>query len=197
MPKTKIKSPITAAPPVEHAWTGEAGDVAYVQRVVTSIARLRGRNKLTPRQSDVAEMFRAAFETVMSSLGGSMDFERVRSPSGGARAMPEANLIAAETLRDARQLLGERGILIVEQIVCYGRTTEETARQLYGYDDREKVKARDANHIGRVLHEALTQLADAWRPITKSNRIRSFRTDKVGTSEEGVHNVAGIKPYLA
>ncbi len=177
--KTK---PATAAPPVIQ--------IGMITRVVSSMERLRGRNKLNRQQAQAGEHYRSAFELVHSSLGGAMDFDRVRAGTG-SHAIADAVVSAGQTLTAARSLLGRQNSLVVEQIVCHGRTVEECARLLYGYRDGEKVAARDANFVGRQLRESLTQLGQLWFPEVKLRRASVYRPpeSRPVTAETGVVDI--------
>jgi hypothetical protein len=157
----------TAAPPVEFVGT--------ISRVIPSTERLTGKNKLDRQQRLAAEHYREAFETIRSQLGGSMDFDRPRGGGFAPAGFAEVILIANQTLKQARALLGARTIIIVEQVVCHGKTAQECTRLVYGYADGDKVAARDSNHVARMLREALTELGQSWFPANMNRRPRIYR----------------------
>jgi hypothetical protein len=164
--------------------------VGHITRSVPATNRLRGKNKLDAMQSLAADEYRDAYETVRAGLGGVMDFDRARGGSGNSAGLAEAVLIAGEKLRKAKALVGNRAIIIVEQIVCEGRGIEECTRGLYGYLEGEVTASRDVNYVGRVLREALTELSMHWHPKPKS-RIRSLRPtqSEVTIGEQGIRIV--------
>ncbi|MGM5033511.1 hypothetical protein [Tardiphaga sp. 803_E3_N1_3] len=170
--------------------------IGNMTRVKTAIARLTGKNRLDQRQVLAADTYREAFETVHSTLGGSMDFDRVRGGSAGSKAPAEAMLEAAGTLKQAKGVLGARSTIIVEQIVCHGRTTEECARLVYSYRDGQPTAARDINYVGRTLREGLTELGMLWHPSPRT-RTQSFRPskDEITAGNAGVR-IVGESVYV-
>lgn len=173
-----------AADPVEYVGT--------LKRTRSATDRLTGKNKLDQRQALAAESYRDAFEAVKATLGGSMDFDRVRGNSGGSRSPAEVALMASDRLKQARDLLGARAISIIEQVVCAGQTTEQTARLACGYAEGETVKARDACYIGRVLRESLSELGGIWHPQPE-RRLRGYHASKgeTDTGKAGPRTVGG------
>jgi hypothetical protein len=105
-----------------------------------------------------------------------MDFNGRIQTRCADRSPTEACLLAAETLKEAKKLLGSQSIIIIESIVCDGRGIEECARKIYGISDDDKITARDVNYVGRrlreALREALTELADLWHPQTMRPRVQ-------------------------
>ncbi len=188
MKKDKPRPPVLAVDPVER--------VGNLLRTVPSVNRLKGKNKLDARQANAADEYRDAYEAIRLSLGGAMDFDRVRG-GGGPVAPAEAALIAGEKLRKVKAVVGQRAILIVEHIVCHGRTVEECARIMYGYQDGQATGSRDVNYVGRALREALSEIANAWHPIQKRQPIRGISASKL----DQVVGVAGVmdvtsKPFV-
>lgn len=181
-----------AADPVER--------IGNLTRTVPAASRLRGKNKLDARQSLAADEYRDAYETVRTSLGGVMDFDRARGGSASPPSPAEAALIAGQKLRAVKALVGQRAIIIIEHIVCEGRGIEECARIVYGYRDGQSVASRDVNYIGRALREALTEIANAWHPV-----IDLGRGKPVGWSASRLEQVVGAagtvnitsKPYVS
>jgi hypothetical protein len=158
---------ILGADPIEY--------VGPLARVRPAMSRLTGKNKLDQQQVLAADTYRSAFETLHSSLGGSMDFNRVRG-SGRGGGHSEAAADASLTMQAARNRVGVRAIVIIEQVVCHGRTAEECAKLIYSYTDGETVAARDINFVGRSLREALSELGELWYPTSsRSQRSRTFR----------------------
>ncbi|WP_416193721.1 hypothetical protein [Nitrobacter sp. TKz-YC01] len=178
-----------AADPIER--------VGNIVRTLPSVRRLRGKNKLDQRQHMAAETYRDAFERVRAPLGGSMDFNGRVQTRYADRSPTEACLLAAETLKEAKNLLGSQSIIIIESIVCDGRGIEECARKIYGISDDDKITARDVNYVGRRLREALTELADLWHPQTRRPRMQGYRPaqGEMVSGDAGVRNV-GVKPFV-
>ena len=50
-----------------------------VERVFDTLDHMRQAGQLSPRQLEAAETFRVAFQTVGRSIGGVMDFDRIRA----------------------------------------------------------------------------------------------------------------------
>ncbi len=174
--------------------------VGHITRTVPAHARLKGKNKLDDRQSLAAGEYRDAYETVRSSLGGVMDFDRARGGSSSPPSPAEAQLAASQKLRAARNLVGQRAIVIIEHVVCEGRGIDETTRIMYGCLDGEPTNSRDVNYIGRALREALKELADTWFPTRPADKVRP-----VGWSASRLEQVVGAagtvnitsKPYVS
>jgi hypothetical protein len=177
-----------ARPPIEH--------VGNLTRALSSVHMLRGRNKLDVRQSMAAETYRDAFETVHRSLGGGMDFSGIGGSQIGVRHQ-QAVAIAAERLKEARDLVGSTGIVVIEHIICHGHSQEDCARLVFGGDEREKPGARDVNYAGRRLREALTELADLWHPTTRRPPIQAHRPaqTEIVAGDAGIRNM-DIKPFV-
>lgn len=180
---------VLAADPVER--------IGNIVRTLPSVRRLRGKNKLDQRQHMAAETYRDAFERVLAPLGGSMDFNERIQTRYADRSPTEACLLAAETLKEAKNLLGSQSIIIIESIVCDGRGIEECARKIYGVRDDDKITARDVNYVGRRLREALTELADLWHPQTRRPRMQGYRPAQGETvsGDAGVRTM-DIKPFV-
>lgn len=178
-----------AADPVER--------VGNIVRTLPSVRRLRGKNKLDQRQHIAADTYRDFYEAVRRSLGNAMDFSGIGGIFSATMPAQEAVAIAAQALKEARNLVGSQSIIIVESIVCEGRGIEECARRLYGIQDGEKIAARDINYVGRRLRESLNDLADLWHPRTRSPRMQSYRPSQgeIMTGDAGIRNM-DIKPYV-
>jgi hypothetical protein len=166
-------------------------------RTVPAMHRLQGKNKLDQFQVMAADTYRDAFEALHSSLGGSMDFSRIRG-GGGSRGPSDALIMLSEKLKTARAHLGARATVIVDQIICSGRTTEECARLIYSYSEGQAVAARDANYVGRVLRESLTLLGALWHPKPQHRKTEAFRPSKeeVKTGDAGLRTVNSVAPYV-
>lgn len=178
-----------AADPVEQ--------IGHISRTVNAVNRLKGKNKLDVHQTHAAATYLDAFEVVHSGLGGSMDFERVRG-GGGFSGPAEAVLIASERLREAKGIVGRQAIIVIESVVCHGRGIEETTRLRYGYSDGQATVSRDVNFIGRMLREALTELAKVWHPVKqRSDKVRGYSASPLDhvVGDAGVISM-GSSPYV-
>jgi hypothetical protein len=189
---TKGKQPKRrlAADPIEY--------VGHITRTRSAIDRLTGKNRLDRQQAAAADTYRAAFETLHATLGGAMDFDRVRGGGSGYRSPPDAALAASETLKRARDILGIQATIIVEQIVCHGHSVEACARLVFSYPEGQTVKARDANHVGRILREGLTQLGLRWHPNPRRGQTRTWRPadSRATANATGLCTVLG-EPYVS
>lgn len=184
-PKQKL-----AADPIEY--------VGQITRSRSAVDRLTGKNRLDRQQVEAADTYRTAFETMHASLGGAMDFNRVRGGGGGSKSPSEAALVATETLKRARGVLGIQATIIIEQIVCHGHTAEACARLVFSYSEGQIVKARDVNHVGRILREGLTQLGLRWHPNPSRGRTQTWRPaeSKATVGGAGLCTVLG-EPYVS
>lgn len=185
----KPAQPKLARDPVEY--------IGSITRVIPAANRLHGKNKLDGRQLLAADNYRDAYEAMRRSLGNTMDFSGIGGVSNATTPAQEKVAIAAQSLKEARNLVGSQSIVIVESIVCDGRGIEECARNLYGVQDGEKIAARDVNYVGRRLREALTELADLWHPQTRRPRVQGYRPAQGETvvGDAGIRNV-DIKPFV-
>jgi hypothetical protein len=180
---------VLAADPVER--------IGNIIRTVPSIRRLRGKNKLDQRQHMAAETYREAYEAVRRSLGNTMDFSGIGGAFIATTSAQEKVAIAAQSLKEARNLVGSQSIIIIESIVCDGHGIEECARKLYGLSEEDKMAARDVNYVGRRLREALTELADLWHPQTRRPRVQGYRPaqSEIVSGDAGIRNV-DIEPFV-
>lgn len=180
--KTTTRKPALACDPVEF--------VGQISRTRPALSRLSGRNKLNAQQAQAAETYRNAFETIMSPLGGTMNFDRPRNGRGAtSRCPPEAALMASDVLKRAREHIGVRATAVVEQIVCVGRSVEQCTRLIYGYADDETMSHRDLKHVGRVLHDALTDLGELWHPPARRQGMRACRLEELIVGSEGSREI--------
>jgi hypothetical protein len=172
--------------------------VGSITRTRPAVSRLTGKNKLDQHQALAAEAYRNAFEAVHATLGGAMDFSGAKGATSGGHAPAEAALIASQSLATARKRLGVRATIIVEQIVCQGRSIEETARLAYSYSDGQPTAARDINYVGRCLRESLDEIGTIWHPKATKRKKEFFRPSKeeVKTGDAGLRTVGGVAPYV-
>jgi hypothetical protein len=170
--RTTIKSNV--ASPYSHG-------IDRVERVIDTVEAMHRRRQIDAAQKRAADTFRDAWDALPSGMGGSMDFDKVRGAgTPGAPPGPRA-MIAAETLRAARAVLGELDALIVELVVGVGHSIEQAAAAVLG---KATLSARDHEYVGKRLRDALTTLAGKWHPVSTGSRIR-------GHLEDGAKPVAG------
>jgi hypothetical protein len=186
LPRSKLRlaEPRTAAEARKTAKVNVASPYSHgidrVERVVDTVDAMHKRRQIDGRQKQAADTYRDAFETLGGRVGGAMDFDKVRAGTPGAPPAPPA-LLAAETLRQARAVLGELDGRIVELVAGVGHSIEHVAALVLG---KAKLSDRDTEHVGRRLREALSMLADRWHPVSKASKIR-------GHIEDGAKPVAG------
>lgn len=152
-----------------------AGHTERVHRVVNGLeamyrAKLFGREPLAARRRyEAAVIWRGAWDRISSSVGGAMDFDRIRGPSlpGEAPAVPY--LMAAERLREARGAMYAADHRIATLVLGEGYTVADVARMIHG-SPIKKVKVEE---VGTRLRAGLDELADLWfgteQPNTKSS----------------------------
>jgi hypothetical protein len=129
-----------------------------VQRVADTIDTMFARKQLTERQNRAAEIYRGAWATIGSSVGGSMDFDRVRG--GGLPGQPLAMryMDAAAILSDAKLKLYTRDHEVLELVARDGHSQAEAADMLHG----GKATRAEREDVGRRLKDGLNELADRW-----------------------------------
>jgi len=145
------------------------GAVEKLKRVVDTIEAMHRRKQLAEdKDKDLRAMnnerayraamrLRNAYDTVHGSIGGSMDFDRVRG--GGALGAPPALHYreAADVLIDSRKALLAVQERVLQFIVCQGYSVEETAQRV-----RHSTERAAKEEMGRVLRSGLAALADFW-----------------------------------
>jgi hypothetical protein len=175
--KTQRPRPQSARPRSQSVYIPSVtvpGHVDRVERVVDTIDSMFSRKQLTERQHHAAEIYRGAWATIGSSVGGSMDFDRVRG--GGLPGQPLAMryMDAAERLSDAKLKLYTRDREVLELIARDGHSQQHTADILHG-GNATRAERED---VGRHLRSGLDELADRWLgPLYRkeSGRITSQR----------------------
>lgn len=148
-----------------------------VDRVVDTVDVMFRRRQLDAQQKRAADTYRDAFDALTASMGGSMDFDRVRGGSSpGAPPAPTA-LLAADTVAQAHKILGAMDSAIIEMIVGRGYSIEQcAARTTAGV--KKAPSDRDTEYVGKRLRDALTTLADEWHPVGgRRSPMRSFIED--------------------
>jgi hypothetical protein len=170
--RKKNRGPTTARPRTEKAEVSgayTAGKTDVVERVIDTLTSMFNRRQITQLQLGAGERYRVAHEMTSASMGGSMDFDRVRSGSAGAAHQTPAMtyLLAAETVSEARKRLYPRDFAIVHRVCVLGLTIEQAARQLYDsqWDGEWTPYVRQA---GWKFRNGLDALADMWWPDSKT-----------------------------
>lgn len=164
------------------------GGIDYVGRAFDPIEELRlGRKtrdgqeppKITKQEYNVAKAFRRSFDVMSASLGGAMDFDRVRGGSAGSRALSEAECEASEQMRQISRIAGKAGVDIMESVIGFGHSIEQCAAQRYGVTETMRPRKEDTEHVERSLIEALQAVAAVWYPEPKESATSKSRGDAI------------------
>ena len=150
-----------------------------VMRVFDTLHVMLRRKQLTQRQHRAGETFRHAFDALQSSIGRSMDFDRIRSR--GLPGSPPLNIYlhASDELANARKTLTNGVEYLVIELVCgKGYSLEQTARELCGVENKTgRPLRKDCEKIGYVFKQGLNALADIWHPESSGDDspMRTYR----------------------
>lgn len=168
----KAVEPISARPRLIDATVDSPtvpGAIERLKRVVDTIEGMYRRKQLgSSKDGDLRQMenerayraatrLRNAHDVVYGSIGGQMDFDRVRG--GGVPGAPPALHYreAADVLTDARKALLAVQDRVVMLVVCEGYTIEDAAKRI-----RQSTERAVREEIGVILRSALAALAEAW-----------------------------------
>ena len=136
----------------------QPGQRELVERVIDPIDAMFSRKQITERQNTAADIYRKAWSTIYGSIGGSMDFDRVRG--GGMPGKPPATpfMNACERLGEAKRWLYARDHRVLELIAGHGYSIGESADMIAG-----RLASRlEREDVGRHLRDGLNELADRW-----------------------------------
>lgn len=160
------------------------GAIENVKRVVDTIEAMHRRRQLgassdkelrileNDRSYRAAMRLRAAHDVVTGSIGGVMDFDRVRSGGGLGAPPPLHYREAADDLLDARKVLDDNHHHVVQLVVCEGHSIDFATQWIYGNSARA---ARE--EVGALMRGALQSLADHWyerAELPGKSRVRRF-----------------------
>lgn len=123
------------------------------------------------RRHDAAIIYRAAWDMVRSSIGGVMDFDRIRGscPSGAPPAPPY--LRAANYLRQAEKKLYAFDNRIIKLVIGVGHNFIEVARMVHGDPSKGETE-----QIGDRFRFACDELAIIWiGPEHEHAALRTWR----------------------
>ena len=171
-----ITRTVTVASPLNPGLTDK------VEFVSSPLDRVRGKQRLLPEQVMAGEKYQNAWTMLQGPRA--MQWESNVQSARGPRISPAIPLMqAGEVLASATSIIG-KNVLIIEAVLGYGYTMEETASKLF----ERTANSDDARFIGRVFRESLTALALHWFPDkTKSRRVplfyRSFNDLGTGSTE--------------
>lgn len=145
------------------------GAIENVKRVVDTIEAMYRRRHLgessdkdlrvieNERSYRAAMRLRHAHDVVYGSIGGVMDFDRVRSGGGYGSPPPLHYREAADDLIDMRAVLDSSEHPVLSLIVCEGHSIDYTTQWLHGHTERA---AREST--GSLMRRGLQKLADHW-----------------------------------
>lgn len=174
------------------------------ERVMDTVDVMHKRRQITAEQKRAAEIYRDAFDECTASMGGVMDFDKVRGAGTPGAPLGPRSMEAAETLRQAREQLGQFSRDVVEFVVGRGYSIEETAKRVSptGKDIfffKKTVSDREVEAMGKRFRDALTELANLWFPKNQSSKIRSHIADgaKPGAGLAGSWGSPGVDSHGA
>ena len=155
------------------------GTTDQVTRVVDTIDAMDRRGQIDHRRWEAADKLRTAWDTVRSSDGGAIDFDRVRG-AGLPGSPPIPHLLAAsDVVREVKAALYPLDRDIVLLVVCWQKTVAECTI-LLGPD----VGRTSPRRVADRLWTALGVLADLWQPSGGSSRLRAWANPAVAYSAE-------------
>jgi hypothetical protein len=161
MPRRAVSRPGVELVDIASPYTG----TDRVLRRVDSLARLRGSGIIGDREMRAAERYRTAHETVVSA-GIHCAFASEPGGAPSSRTPPQQILEAAQTIAEAKKLLGKTDDAVVCGIVVLGHSIGLIAKVLL---------AGDRHSTGHRLRWALSQLADFWFGDERPRRNHAHR----------------------
>lgn len=169
--RSKLAKTAAEAREVEALRIDGEGKRSYgVERVVDTVEQLYRRGAIGKREREAADLYQHAFDGCLGSIPNPLDRDRARGGSI-AGSPTEAQCACARKLADAERVLGKIDGALVRMTVGEGLAVAAAARALFR-GDGSAASARDREHAGRRLREALGCLADAWIP-TGRGRMRA------------------------
>jgi hypothetical protein len=146
-------------------------------------------HQIVLRQWQAAQIFRAAWDVLVGSIGGAMDFDRVRG--GGLPGAPPGprQMYAASKINEAQGWLYDEDWPIVAMVVADGMTLERVAHKLLGHCSKA-----DRTALGNRLRASLTALASHWVPEATKQPMRSWRHAVSRESLDNARTAAVRKP---
>lgn len=157
------------------------GHIEIVHRVVDTIEGMRKRKQLSEREYQAADYYRTCWETIHSSIGGAMDYDRARGGSLPGQPPAPHYMLASEVCSEVRRVLYPQDFAVVHRVCALGMTVEQAAANLYQQTPTRAQK----EDCGRRLREGLGQLAERWFPEHRGrgNNMRSQVMEKAGVTE--------------
>jgi hypothetical protein len=161
--KTRAFRPRTAAPKTSKVYVASPtvpGAREEVQRVVHSLEQMHRSKQIGDRLFQAGQMFRAAYDAVLSQMGGAMDFDRVRGGGSPGKPFADVYLDASGRLNGAQAKLYKRDYIILVAVAAEGHSVKSVAEQ-FGMAYRD---------CGFCLRSALGELANLWEIDIKYRR---------------------------
>lgn len=131
------------------------------EKIVDAADLLFRHHQIDADQHAAAQLFAAAFEAVPERLHCALaNVGMSRGTHVGAIEPGLAALRAAQTLRQARELLGELDYHLCKLLLVDGLSLSAVSRRVFG----ARLSVRDVGHIASRFRLACDQLADEWLP---------------------------------
>lgn len=165
-----------------------AGGIDFVGKAFDQIEEMRtgrktrdGRDppKITKQEYNVARSYKRSFDTLSTSLGGSMDFDKVRGGTWGGRVHSEEESKAIGIINRIEKVVGRTDAAIFVAVIGFGLTVEECAAQMYGVTEAMKPEKRYVQHVEQRLIEALREVAAVLYPERKSEEDGRSRGESI------------------
>lgn len=149
------------------------------------------RRQINQLQFGAGEKYRNAHDATTMSMGGTMDFDKVRGGSGIASPALQ-QLQAADIIDEAEKLLYNFDLAMIHRVCAQGFTIEQVAKQMYDeqFDGAWQSYLTEA---GRKFRQGLDQLADMWWPDSKVKKdpktgeeirpMRSMMTERATSTD--------------
>lgn len=141
-----------------------------VHVVIDTISAMRARGQLSQAQHMAAEKYRIAWGA-NASLGSCLDDSKTGGSAFGPRGKAVHLIEATETLRHAREILGQRDGEVVRLIVGEDLTIKEATVVLCKAFGAAPTQ-RHVDGIGMRLRDSLDTLALAWFGNIKGGKRR-------------------------
>lgn len=194
--KTAPNPPARMAPgarPVELAVTRDDNNRLHaVDKIIVTVEAMHRAGQIDARQLQAAEAYKDAWDAMNSGMPCALD--RSRMGGGGGDGSPsDWKLWGYGQIREAGNMLGRVDAGMLNDIIGEGHTVKSYATRLADSPTEANLK-----YLGKRFREALTQLADAWVPHTKSGRIAGTgRADQFDPAMTGKDTTASGKVALA
>lgn len=138
----------------------------HVESVIDTIEWMRSRRQLDSRQHQAAQRLRSSWDTINGSVGGVMDYDRVRGAGSPGAPPASAYMVGAEYLRQCKNKLYARDHLIALLVACLGYRIDDAAAVVFRATRPSRAQK---DEIGRCLRAGLTELAQLWFPVREED----------------------------